>query len=203
MRSIIFKVLIPVLLLSFTSYTINAQRCGKKLLCDIEPDNSFDYRGQSTYAELYPGDTIRTKTVIYSGQIYDIFICGDPALGTVEFKIIKQHKKSRNVIEEISETEEILYKEDEYGEYEYDEYGDYIEIGRETIYDTIWKRERYIEEEILFNNLNNKEGTNRWKKNVTKTQTLIVEVIVPDNASEGCADLLIGHKSRQKSSFKR
>lgn len=203
MKSIICKLIIPIIFFSFFALNSNAQRCGKKLLCNIEPDNSFDYRGQSTYATLYPSDTIRTKIVVYGGQMYDIFTCADPILGAIEFNVIKQHKKFRNVIQEINESNEIQYKLDEYGDYEYDEYGDYIEIGRETFYDTVWVKERYIVEEVLFNNLNNKDGKDRWQKIARKTQTLIVEVFVPDNGQEGCVDLFIGHKSRQKSSFKR
>lgn len=203
MKSTIHKLIFPVILFCFFGINTNAQRCGKKLLCNIELDDRFDYRGQSTYAILYPGDTIRTKIVTYGGQYYDIFTCADPILGAIEFNVIKQDKKYRNVIQEVNETEEIQYKLDDYGDYEYDAYGDFIEIGRETIYDTVWIRERYIEEEIFFNNLNNKDGKDRWQKLARKTQTLIVEVLVPENGQEGCVDLLIGHKTRQKSSFKR
>jgi len=180
-----------------------AQRCGKKLLCDMELDKSYDYRSQSTYAELYPGDTIRTKTVVYSGQEYDVFLCGNPVLGAMEYSIIKQHRKTRKVIDKIEAHEEIKYQLDEYGDYVYDDYGDYIEIGRETVNDTTWVTEKYIDENIIFNSLNNDSGSTRWKYLANKTESLVIEVVVPDNASSGCADLFIGHRSKSKSSFKR
>ncbi|NOZ46626.1 MAG: hypothetical protein GXO79_07560 [Chlorobi bacterium] len=203
MKSLIINLLTILFILFIYTGNTYAQRCGKKKLCNIELNDRYDYRGQSTYAELYPGDTIRTKIVVYGAQLYDIFACGDPALGAVEFNVIKQTRKYRKVIEDIQEHEQINYKLDEYGDYVYDEYGDYIETGRETVSDTTWKKERYIEEKILFNSLNNKENSNRWTKAAKKTETLVIEVIVPDNASEGCLDLFIGHRSKQQGSFKR
>ena len=197
-----YKIIILLMFFSFST-RIQAQRCGRKAACTIEIDDSFDYRGQSTYATLYPSDTANTKIVVYSGQVYNIFLCGEPQLGTIEFNILKLHRKYRNVIDEVIESENILYKQDEYGDYVYDEYGDYIEIGRETVHDTLWIREKYIEKEILFNNFENKSGTPNWKIAITKTQTLLVEVIVSENASEGCMDLFIGHRTKHKSQFKR
>ena len=203
MKSILLNTLILLFILLLFSNNMYSQRCGKKAACTIEIDDNYDYRGQSTYAILYANDTVRTKIVVYGGQNYNIFTCSEPQLGSIEFNVIKQYRKFRNVVEEINETEEILYELDEYGEYIYDEYGDYIEKARQTVYDTIWKKERYIEEDLLFNNLDNKDGASTWKKSVTKTESLVIEVIVTENATEGCLDLFVGHKTRSKGSFKR
>jgi hypothetical protein len=124
-------------------------------------------------------------------------------LGAVEFNIIKVNKKYRKSVDKVNETEEIIYEVDEYGDYIYNEYGDYIEKERKMVYDTLWITERYMEEEIMFNSLNNKAGVQNWSEIVTKTQSLVIEVIVPDNATEGCLDLLIGHRTKQKTQFKR
>ena len=182
---------------------LNAQDdCSKMDLCEKDDFEDYDYRGQSSFGTLMPGDTARIKLVLYSGQDYHIFICGEEHLGQLEFNVVREKRKYRNVVDEVKEEEVIIYKENEYGAYEYDEYGNYIEVGRETVYDTIWKRELYIDRNVLFSSID--DGVREWHQSLDKTLVGVVEVIVPENAqSEGCVAVMVGHRYKPKRKFKR
>lgn len=201
---LIFKIFfLTLFLLNISSYSFS-QRCDKKKFYDKKDLGNYDYRGQSSYSLLSPKDTVTLKIVVYSSQDYRIFAACDPALGQVELNIIKQIKKRKKVIKEITNEEVPIYQKDEDGEFLLDDWGDYIEEGSEIVYDTIWGTKKYVETEPIYSSINSSEPF--WEKSVKKTQVLIVKIIVPDGDGDiaGCSSILIGHRAtRKKPKFKK
>jgi hypothetical protein len=202
------KLILKIFLLTIFFLNISSssfsQRCDKKRFYDKKDLGNYDYRGQSSYSLLSPGDTINLKIVVYSGQDYRIFAACDPALGQVELKIIKQIKKRKKIIKEITSEEVPIYKKDEYGELILDDWGDYIEEGFETLYDTIWGTKKYVVTKPLYSSINSSEPF--CDQSVKKTQVLILKVIVPEGDGDiaGCSSILIGHRAtRKKPRFKK
>ncbi len=210
------KIVIIIALLGITS-TALSQNCARKKFCDKDDYGNYDYRSQSSYAILSPGDTARASIVIYSRQDSRILVCYDPDLGNVQYKIFHPKRITRTVIKDIdkTETEIEVYKRDEdgnpvqmvdeWGDPVYDEnYNPVYEIDHyETVveYDTIWQKERVVEETLIFNS--GKDGTAKpyWEGlNVKKTKRLIIEVIIPegDRSIEGCVNIEVGHRQAQE-----
>ncbi len=54
-------------------------QCERKKFCDDYMED-FDYRSQSSYAKLAPGDTASVNVVLYGGQKYRMFVCSDSKL---------------------------------------------------------------------------------------------------------------------------
>lgn len=180
-------------------------RCSKKIYCeDIWED--FDYRSQSSFGEFAPGDTLRAKIIVYSGQDYRIFACGDQKLGELQMKIIDPVKETKRVIKAINKRDTVEYKLDEYGNTAIDANGDPIVLSKKTLNDTIWERITNIKEKELFNSLNNKDNAQYWQKSITKTQRLVVEVVVPDGDKTQleCVNIYVGRmisKNKKMSSY--
>ena len=190
----LFNILI---LLSFTT-SLFGQRCDKKNYCDKADLEDYDYRGQSSYAMFSGGDKAKIKIVTYSGQEYKFIVCSDPELGQVQFKVLDEIRKYERRVVEVNEEEVPVYKENEYGAYETDDWGDYIEIGTEIQRDTTWERIRKIEEKLIFDNLNNKDGNSFWKYVCKKTKVYVIEITVPEGSNYGCVNVMIGHRSIRK-----
>ncbi|MCK4661282.1 MAG: hypothetical protein KAT68_00340 [Bacteroidales bacterium] len=191
---------ILILIILSLSNNLSAQRCDKQKYFDKDEFEDFDYRGQSSYAVMRAGETARVKIVFYSGQDYKIMIGGEQDFGQIQFKIIKEKRLYKKFIKEVTSEEVAIYQENEYGAYETDIYGDYIQTGTEIQYDTIWGKERIIEENLVFNNLNNKENKKYYTTASKKTHVLIIEVIIPKENSgfEGCVQILVGHRTARK-----
>lgn len=221
MKNIIKITPIILILLSF-SFQLNAQNCARKAqkFCPEEQYGDYDYRSQSSYAVLAPGDTARASIVVYSKQDTRILICSDPALGDVNYKIFDPKRVTKRSIKEVNKTEtevpvyakdasgNLLQEKDEWGDpmYDYDTGEPVYKIERyESIveYDTIWQTERVIKEEIVFDSA--KSDKNYWEELGTKkTKRLIIEVVVPqsDQSYEGCVNVEVGHKfSESKKTF--
>ncbi|MBI4646223.1 MAG: hypothetical protein HY738_06405 [Bacteroidia bacterium] len=219
--------LILVFILSLI-YNIQSQPCKfKKSDCemdelgeDVDIFGEYDYRSQSAYAQMSPGDKQEVRFVVYRGKDYQVFTCQDMDLGDVQFQIIKPQKRTERVIKDIKVTEETKYKTDEEGNilYKKDEFSnDAIDektglpipeqvLGTVKKYDTIWETKQYTEETVWFDSNSNKEGTKIWKyDNVQQTTTLRARIIVPDGDPEyiGCVSILIGFRHTNYNKFVR
>lgn len=192
----------------------NAQ-CINKNFCNKEDlGDSYDYRGQSTFGRLAPGDTTRVKVVFYSKNDVRVLVCNDPSLGAVKFRVIKTVREYNRVVDRVEKTvtEEPIYKldksgnpiqqVDDWGSPKTDEYGDPVfEVAsyKENVrHDTIWKTERNIREEVLFDSQKSKSGQTFFEQAIEKTQSVVVEVVVPADETkknyEGCVAIMIGRK---------
>ncbi len=213
-----------VLVLLFVSTGLYAQDCSPGLFCnDNDLGENFDYRSQSSYALLAPGDTARTSVVVYGRKENRVLICFDPKLGNVSYKIIAENRVTERFFNEEEvvkeEIEEPIYAKDANGELvqEIDEWGEPMadwdtgepvyKIERyETIvnYDTTWHSRRIKREQIVFNSVKNTDKK-FWQIQQKKTRRYIIEVVVPagDNSVEGCVSVLVGRKSVRKGKFKK
>jgi len=188
-----------------SSYNIYSQ-CSKKKYCPKKDLGEYDYDfgdNPSSYAFLSPGDTCSFKTVVYGGYDYRILICSDPKLGHIHFFVNDPERKVRKIIKEIQESEIIDYKLDEYGEVMYDDNWEPIELGRTTVYDTIWGTESYFDEIVIYDNYKDPKSQNYWEGSIRRDQTLQVKVIVPqgDIEIDGCVDVLIGRIKQYEKKF--
>jgi hypothetical protein len=83
------------MLLLVLPFMLNAQCKGftkKECIPDLKP---YVYNGQLNSAVLNEGDVAELLLTFYSGQDYRIFLCGQPILGNLEFRLLDP---DRNVI---------------------------------------------------------------------------------------------------------
>lgn len=204
------KIYILLLFAIVTSFGYT-QTCGNKKYCEKDlMGEGFDYRGQSTYGKLIPGDTSRVKIVLYSKNIAHILVCGEDGMPGVQFRILKSIREYNRVVDRIEKTviEEPIYrtyddggyvqKYDDWGEPEVDEYGDPVfeiaEYKEITKSDTVWRTERIIKEEEIYNS--EKADLPYFEEAVKKTKSVIIEVVVAgaEDKKEGCIAILVGRK---------
>ena len=84
-----------LLMMIATPYFVNAQCKGftkKECLPELKP---FVYNGQLNSAVLNEGDVAELLLTFYNGQDYRVFVCSQPILGNVEFRLLDT---DRNVI---------------------------------------------------------------------------------------------------------
>ncbi len=91
----IFLQLAAVLFISALPLLLNAQCKGftkKECLPELKP---YVYNGQLNSAILNEGDVAELLLTFYNGQDYRVFICSQPILGNVEYRLLDT---DRNVI---------------------------------------------------------------------------------------------------------
>lgn len=177
-------------------------RCVKKTYCRLDMGD-YDYRSQSSYGEFNPGDTVRTKFIVYSGQDYRLFACAHPDLGDIQFKVIEPIKETKRIITDIQKQEIVEYELNEYGDAKVDENGNMKVVRKYTKRDTIWGRETIIKEKLLFDSANNSKNALYWEQSIKKTKRLIIEVIVPegDRSIFECLNIYVGRMQSKSKAF--
>lgn len=193
------KIFIYSILAIVLASSAHAQRCDKfNRYCDADLYD-FDYSTQSTFAHLYPGDTVPVKTVLYANKEYHITVCSSYE-GEMKWKIVKPIRKTVKTIKTIQRDTVEVYKLNEYDEYIVDEEtGDYIIESTEITVDTIWNTARVADEKFIFDNSKNVD----WRKHIEKTQRAFVYVTLPMDANpEGeCVAVFIGRNHLVKAKF--
>jgi len=191
--------ILTIILLVVSNSMFSQAKCNKSLF------GNFDYRSQSKYALLLPGDTSKLNIVAYANQQFRVFVCSDPELGDVSFKVIERTRRSEKKIKEIKKQEKEQYKRDANGEIEYLESNAWqpTVIGKEVTLDTIWETKRFDEDKILFDSRSNKNESGYWQFEAKKTQRFIIEVVVPKGNREekGEVEINVGRKSLGSKSF--
>lgn len=184
----------------FFSNSLSGQ-CERKKYC-IEYMEDFDYRSQSAFAKLSPGDTSSVNIVLYGKQKYRIFVCADPDLGEVSYKIVRPERKTKRTIKEIKKDTTLIYETDEYGDYKTDEYGELIIKGREVSIDTIWNTERITVDKVIFDSKQQNKDP-YFEFTPTKSGRYIIRIAVPaaDSYDEGCVNAYVGRKSPGSKKF--
>lgn len=185
-----------ILFLSFST-KIYAQRCDK-MNYGSEFYEDYDFRMQSVYITLLPGDTSVVKTVVYAGKAYRIFAEIDPEYPPVHWKIVEPYRVSVKKIKAINNDTIYEYKKDEYGDIIYDEDNNYEPIvsGMSVNHDTIFEILREQKEKLIFDSEKSSSENPYWEKIIKKTHRLFVYVYMPtDIYPEGdCANVYIGRK---------
>ena len=76
------------------------------LFCNTQDlGKEFDYRGQSTYTKLSPGDTCKVQAILYSGNKIRIMTCSDPRFGLIQLKVFKTVREYKRIVEKIEKKE--------------------------------------------------------------------------------------------------
>ncbi len=197
MRTIIkFNIVIIILLLSFSSKSY-AQRCDR-LKYGSEYYEDYDFRMQSVFSTLLPGDTTVVKTVVYAGKAYRIFAEIDPEYPPVHWKITAPYRVSVKKVKAINNDTTYQYKLDEEGNVIYDEDNNYepIVTGMSISHDTIYETLRIEKEKLVFDSEKSNVENPYWEKIIKKTCRLYIYVYMPtDIYPEGdCANIYIGRK---------
>ena len=168
------------------------------LFCNTQDlGKEFDYRGQSTYTKLSPGDTCKVQAILYSGNKIRIMTCSDPRFGLIQLKVFKTVREYKRIVEKIEkkESQEPIYKYDKkgkqiplldgWGKPLRDNMGDIqFEVAsykRIISTDTIWRIERISKEEILFDS---RKGSRIYTTTIAKTEPIMIEIVVPRTTDE-------------------
>lgn len=191
------------ILFIFTIAYSNGQRCDNKEFCDKSLYGDFDFRSQSNYAQVYSGDTLRVKVVVYSGQDYRIFTCAERKLKKTHFRIIYPEKRFHRTVKSISEKNVPIYEKDKDGNFLYDEKEERIVTGTIFANDTIWGRDLVTSESVVFDS--QKEKLPFWEISIHKTRLIIIETIIPEDKKPtmGCIQIMVGRKYKSANPFRR
>ncbi len=189
----------------FTSFNgivkqAKAQRCDKKKYC-VDYYDDYDYRLQSVFAHLLPGDTSVVKTVLYANKAYRIFACMDKDYGTIHYKIVKPYKVTVKKIKKIEYDTTYTYKTDEYGDVLLDDDGNQVVDKMSVEADTIWDVKRVQKEKLIYDSEN--ADNPYWEKRIKKTMRVYIYVYIPDTVDPDgdCVAVYIGRKSLARSKF--
>ena len=187
----------------------NAQ-CEKKKFCDDNLDD-FDYRSQSSFAKLSPGDTSSVNLVLYGNQRYRIFVCSDPKLGTVAWKIVNPERKTKRTILNIKRDTIINYKQEvdpETNAYVdvQDKNGNRIVLNKKITADTTWNSERISVDKEVYPTFNGKKSDQPYYEfSPKKSERFIIRVAVPngDPNYAGCVNVYVGRLPMDSKSFSK
>jgi hypothetical protein len=155
----------------------------------------YDYRSQSSYAKLAPGDTSSVNIVLYGNQKYRIFVCNDPKLGSVVWKVVQPERKTKRTIDKIKKDTIVTYEMNEYGDYKTDKNGNLIIKSRQIVVDTTWITERISVDKVIYDSKQqNKQPY--FEITPTKSARYIVRVQIPsgDPNYSGCVNVYVGRK---------
>ncbi|MBI5540255.1 MAG: hypothetical protein HY951_09380 [Bacteroidia bacterium] len=184
------------------SLQTNAQ-CEKKKFCEDNLDD-YDYRSQSSFAKLSPGDTSSVSLVLYGNQRYRIFVCSDPKLGDVAWKIVNPERKTKRTIASIRKDTTVIYKLTETGDYATDDLGNLIVKDKKVNVDTLWNTERIAVDKVVFDN---KKNSDKMYLEVApkKSERYIVRVAIPggDPNYAGCVNVYVGRLPMDSKNFSK
>lgn len=188
----------PVVIILFLFMIVNISnvfaQCERKKYCDDYMED-YDYRSQSSYAKLAPGDTSSVNIVLYGNQKYRIFVCNDPKLGSVTWKVVQPERKTKRTIDKIKKDTIVTYEMNEYGDYKTDKNGNLIIKSRQIVVDTTWITERISVDKVLYDSKQqNKQPY--FEVTPTKSARYIVRVQIPsgDPNYSGCVNVYVGRK---------
>jgi hypothetical protein len=197
-------VVLATILIGIASFLqVNAQ-CEKKDFCNDDYEGDYDFRSQSSFAKLSPGDTSSVSVVLYGGQKYRLFVCNDSKLGDVKWKIVNPERKTKRTIQGIKKDTLVIYKTNENGDYITDDLGNLIVKDKKVNVDTTWITERVAYDKVLYDN---KKNTDKPYFDVIpkKSERFIIRVAIPGGDPEyaGCVNVYVGRISVGSKNFSK
>ncbi|MBI5218162.1 MAG: hypothetical protein HY958_04450 [Bacteroidia bacterium] len=193
--------------ITFVSFSFNAsaQRCDKKDLCNDEDYGDYDFKSQTHFAKLSPGDTSTINIVAYSGNDMRILVCADEELGEIKYQIVEPIREVKKVMKVGPERIEEVFKMDpNTGERAVDEFGQTTKLGDKKVRDTTYETKTNIIEKLIYDNSKSKDKPFYEEKNIPKTKRLRIKVQVPkgqDPELVACVNVLVGRKSAKSNKF--
>lgn len=193
------------------SLVSSGQRCDKKDLCNDEDYGDYDFKSQTHFAKLSPGDTATINIVAYSGNDMRILICVDPDLGDVKYQVVESKRDPVREVKYKQRTEKNpqFGPEDQDGNrpIKLDKNGDTL-FTIENFTDTIVTTRFNVYDKTLFDNSKQtKEKPYYEEKNITKTKRLKIKIQIPKGTEDddyiGCVNVLVGRKGTKSNKFYR
>ena len=187
-------ILVSLVSLMFVTRHVLSQ-CERKSYCDDYMED-YDFRSQSSYGKLSPGDTSSVNVVLYGNQTYRIFVCNDPKLGTVNWKVVIPERKTKRTINKIKKDTVLIYETNEYGDYKTDAEGNLIIKSRQINIDTIWDTERITVDKVIYDSKQQNKDP-YFEITPQKSGRYIIRVAVPagDPKYSGCVNVYVGRKA--------
>lgn len=189
---------------TMSSINISAQ-CDKNIFCAEDWEEDYDFRSQSSFAKLSPGDTSSVSAVLYGNQKYRIFVCSDEELGDVKWKIVNPERKTKRTIQSIKKDTVVIYKTNEYGDFLTDESGNPVVKSKSVNIDTLWNTERISVDKVMYDNKKNSDKP-YLDVQPKKSERYIVRVSVPGSGDPnfaGCVNVYIGRIPVSSKNFNR
>lgn len=182
-----------------------AQKCEKKDLCEDDYYGDFDFKSQTHFAKLSPGDTATINIVAYSANDVRILVCSDQELGEVKYQIIEPIRDVKRVMKLSAPRTETKYKMLANGEQAADADGNPIPDGERTVRDTTYETKTNTIEKLIYDNAKGSKDKPYYdEKNIQKTKRLRIKIQVPkgeDPDFVGCVNVLVGRKSAKSNKF--
>lgn len=203
----IFGILSIIICSLVVNQSAMAQRCDKKELCEDDFYSDYDFKSQTHFAKLSPGDTATINIVAYSANDVRILVCAEEELGEIKYQIIEPIREVKRIMKLSAPRTETTYKLNAQGEQEQDENGNPIPTGEITVRDTTYESKTNIIEKLIYDNSKgNKDKPYYEEKNIQKTKRLKIKLQIPAGADEefvGCVSVLVGRKSAKSNKFYR
>ncbi|OFY82167.1 MAG: hypothetical protein A2275_00160 [Bacteroidetes bacterium RIFOXYA12_FULL_35_11] len=122
-------------------------------------------------------------------------VCGDQGYSSVNFKISEPNRETLQKVNKINESEEIIYKLDEYGEPVLGSDDKPVVLSKDVLRDTIWDKSVLLHETILFEGTSN--GKNFFdipKNEKTRRINIIVYTTGAKSTSPSCVSIMVGRR---------
>lgn len=197
-------ILCLVCVVGISSVTVG-QRCDKKEFCNDEDYGEYDFKSQTHFAKLSPGDTATINIVAYSGNDLRILVCADPELGEVKYQVIESFKEAKKDVKYVKRTEKTP-KYDAENNVKFNTNGDTL-YDVQNFTDTIVTTKFNVFDKLLFDNgKQTKEKPYYEEKNIKKTKRLKVRIQIPKGGEEdlvSCVNVLVGRKAAKSNKFYR
>ena len=189
----------------------SGQRCDKKDLCNDEDYGDFDFRSQTHFAKLSPGDTATINIVAYSGNDLRILVCGDPDLGDITYQVIESKRDPVREVKHFIRVDKNPVYEPNNGDdmdqrVKMDSNGDTVFTIEKVPDSTVTSRFNVYDKVLFDNKKQTKDKPYYEEKNIQKTKRLKVKVQVPKGEEDdyiGCVNVLVGRKAAKTNKFYR
>lgn len=174
--------------------------------------DGYEYRNQSSFATIRPGDTVEVNAILYANKLYKIF-AKNTAESPYNVKIYKayrtyarkldsiSYKKSRKKIFKLDDNGQKIPLKSADGTPKIDSYGDTLftvsDYITTEITDTLWKMEKVTERHIIYNSEDNNIPV--YEQRNKRTQSIIIQVTMPKDIktakiSGDCIAIMVGRK---------
>lgn len=160
-----------ILVLSLVQFYINQaeaqNKCASKSLCTQDFLDGYDFRSQSRYLAMKPGDSSVTNIVMYANQNYRILVCNENTENSALFKVLAKNKRAERQVKLISGN------------------------------DTIWEVKYTIETNEIFHSIGNSVDSYEIRPKKTAQFTIVVYRPRNKKQQADCVNILVGKEVTQ------
>ena len=169
--------------------------CKDTFLCNSSEMQNYDFRSQYATFNITPGDSLTCTIILYAKQNFRIMVCGDAGYNNINFKVIEPSRETIQKVNKINESEEIIYKLDEYGEPVLDSDDKPVVLSKDILRDTIWDKTVLQHETLLFEGSSGGKNFFDISKNET-TRRVLIKIFTSGTktTTPSCVSIMVGRK---------